>query len=348
MKRARSPFESHRVWLRWFKGALLIFFALILAGCSAFSGRSRPPGIAILFAKQSKNGHETLVLGRYNAKGQREGPWISIGRLGLVAQTQIMASHGGNLWITTGLSLKQFAQSGSVRTLWSAPGHSAILSVDYIAGHLWAIVEPIDGRVVDIYRRQQGHFVNIATGPLAITTLYPAPFDQLGILRVWPDKAQVQLWQPDRKSRQWTVHAVPQGTMGLTKTKGYLPVTEGLHKFGMASVSLKGTHLPSIRFYRHVSQAVIEVIPSNPLYGITVQGVVALPGSKSRPVPRKWPQPLLATVTTAVQSPASWLIILDGPSQGLWFNPRSDSFGPVFQVTAPKGAFPRAVQPWGG
>ncbi len=348
MKRIRSPLVMLRQ-MGWVKGALIVFIVLTLAGCGSLPNQAQLPGMAVLFAQQGQYGRENLVVARYNAHGQRQGKWISVGPLGLVAQTEIMASHAGTLWITTGHSVKQITQDYHVKTLWSSPKNSAILSVAYVEGHLWVAVERIGGRFVDIYLQQHGHFADVLRGPLAITTLYPA-FHALGILRVWPNRAQVELWRPHKAPKELTVHAIPQGTMVLTKTTGYLPITAGLNKFGIATMALgSGKMVPHLSFYHRTKEAIIEVIPSNPPYGMTVQGVVPLSRSpSSRTVLRKWPHPLAATVTTAIESPASWMIILDGPSQGLWFNPRLDRFGPAFHVVAPQGEFPRAVVPWSG
>ncbi len=346
MNELRSLLTIH-ARLKWFKGTLVVFCVLILAGCGQLPAQGQLPDMAVLFAREAHNARETLQVASYSARGKRQGPRIYLGLLGLVAQTQIMASHKGTLWITTGYALKQITPSHSVRTVWSAPNHSTILSVDYIHNHLWAIVEPLGGRFVDIYCEQQGHFIDRIRGPLAITTLYPA-YGGVGVLRVWPNQAQLELWPFHGNPRQWTLHGVPQGTMALTKTTGYLPMSTGLNRFGIATVSLKGAMSGSrIHFFHNVDDAVLQAIASNPPYGVTVQGIMPLSaGAKSPPILRKWPQALSTTITTAMKSPTSWLIILDGPSQGLWFNPRLDRFGPTFQVTAPKGDFPRAVLPW--
>ncbi|WP_139061690.1 hypothetical protein [Sulfobacillus thermosulfidooxidans] len=331
------------MWWRKWVAVFVIFMGLGISGCGA---NSSPPDMAIAFARTSAAGTEKLLVGRYTAQGQPQGHLLNLGSLGLVAQSQIMASHGRFLWVTTGSSLYQLTPRGHAHLIWKAPSHSTILSVDYISGRLWAIVERIDGQHVDLYCLRHGHFVHELRGPLAITTLYPAHRDQMVILRVWPNKAQVILWGYSRGIiQQWTVPHVPQGSIAVGSTDMYLPITEGLRKFGVVILPLTHLGYPHLHVFSSVQDAVIEVIPSHPVYGLTLKGLIPITGvTFSDKGLVKWPQPLQTTVTSVLSS--SWVIILDGPSQGLWFNARADRFGSAFHVTAPPNAFPRGVEPW--
>ncbi|SMC02508.1 hypothetical protein SAMN00768000_0629 [Sulfobacillus thermosulfidooxidans DSM 9293] len=342
MKKQRL-FSRPWLWRRKWVAVFVIFMGIGLSGCG---GNNSPPDLAIAFARTTATGTEDLLVGRYTAQGHPQGHLINLGSLGLVAQSQIMASHGRLLWVTTGSALYQLTPSGHDHLIWKAPSHRTILSVDYISGRLWAVVERVDGQSVDLYCQHHGHFVQVLQGPLAITTLYPAHQGQMVILRVWPDKAQVTLWGYTRGViQQWTVAHVPQGSVAVGTRDVYLPVTEGLRNFGIEILPL--THLGhrQLHMFSSVKDAVIEVIPSHPAYGLTLKGLIPLTGvSFSDQDLVKWPQPLQTTVTSVLS--ASWVIILDGPSQGLWFNARGDRFGPAFQVIAPPNTFPRAVQPW--
>lgn len=291
-------------------------------------------------------GHEDLMLGRYSDRGQQQGSLVNLGPLGLVAQTQILASHNNTLWATTGFDVKQIILGQPVRSIWKAPHGSTILSVDYLQGHLWAVVERIGGHHVDVYAQRAGRFVLVTKCPLAITTLYPAPKGRIAILSVWPHKARGSLWGRHGMITAWTLHQAVQGSMAVGMHYAYLPFAKGMRQFGLATFPLGLAEKRSAHLFRHISQAIIQVIPSYPVYGLTVRGVERISSMSIHwGHVRNWPHPLQSTVTSAL-GPFGWSMILDGPSQGLWFNVHTHRFGPAFRCVAPPNMFPRAVEPW--
>jgi hypothetical protein len=145
--------------------------------------------------------------------------------------------------------------------------------------------------------------------------------------------------------RRWTIPEIPQGSLAFAGMLGYVPVSIGMQGFAMAEIDTAGRGFERLQRYASVWSAVDGVIPALEPYGISVDGLIPL---KAGPLPwtklQRWPHPMLATVTTVETGCGPW--VLDGSSQGYWFNIGSDHFGQAFAVSAPAGAFSRAVVPW--
>lgn len=330
-------------WMHLSKRAFLLSAALLATGCGPVSSTG-PAGLAVAFARHAASGQEDLLVGRFTAQGNPQGSMANLGPLGLVAQAQIMTSDGPDLWVTTGHEVVRIKNPAHPRVVLHAPSGTTVLSLAYLWGHLWLAAEGIHSHRVRIYE-DAGRLRLRAETPLAITTLVPGPPGSVAVLSASPHHATVTLLLGQNR-RTWVVDGVPQGTLAFGKGWGYLPVTHGLRGFGMAQMPARGSQTVRQSTYSSVWHAVIAVVPSSPPYGITVNGLIPLQrGQWNWKGLQAWPRPLQATITSDGTG-NGWVLIVDGPSQGYWFNAARGRFGESFTVQAPPGAFPREVVPW--
>ncbi len=348
-KYLRHVWRSLKTRLMGFSKIALLCAALALTGCGVSPPAAPPLGLAVAFAHQARAYHETLQVGHYSAQGHEIGRKVNLGALGLVAQTQIMASVGRTLWVTTGYSVWRIRYGGLRDKVWTAPRGQTILSVAWAAGHLWAVTEPVmHSRHVRIYE-DTGTWVLRALTPLAITTIEGGPHGSVAVLSAMPESAVLSLLSASESQpvRSWKVAHQPQGTVAFTGHTAYVPVSIGLRGFAVSEIDTAGRGSQHLVRYSSVWRAVTAVISGRRPYGIAVKGLVPL---KSGPLNwnalQDWPHPMQATITEAGGGAGLWVLILDGPSQGYWFNTAADHFGRAFSVTAPAGSFSRAVVPW--
>lgn len=337
----RKGWAFRPFWIRLSKRVFLLFLTLVLAGCGPLS---YPPHLAVAFAKNIGHNREDLWVGQFSAQGHLRGPLWNLGALGLVAQEEIMTAHGGTLWVTTGYAIWAMTPGRQPHVAVRAPKGMTLLAVSYLGGHLWVVAERLNALHVRIYEWNHGLRLRTRT-PLAITTLVSAPGGTVAVLSADPNHATITRIGA-HVLQHWTVDSPPQGTLAFGQARGYLPVTSGLRGFDMVTIPANRGRIFKRYPYPSVWRAVIAVMPTNPPYGLTVKGIVPLRAGQAQWKNQKpWPHPLQATMTTDGTGPG-WALIVDGPSQGFWFNAQKDQFGPAFVVQAPAGAFARAVTPW--
>lgn len=304
-----------------------------------------PKGLTILYATPSASGAETLWASTDSAEGVPQENPIRLGHLGLVAQAQIATwdARSHSVLVTMGSSIR--AVFGSRSQLFAAvPSPWTVLSIRWLNGVLYAVAERPGQSHASVWT-YGSHVWRVVTSqlPEGIITLLPGPEGIPTAFIVDPHHAYTVVLQSNQK---WEYpafsHGNPQGTVAFSQRAELIPYAQGAQGFG------QWTGYPHSRTGRRVSfagagRAVIEVTAGDRLWGIGAYGMIPY----DRLTPRfgqieRWPMPMQTTVV-AVGLGKPWLVVLDGPAQGLWFNTDTGHFGPHFTVNLPSGDVVRGV-----
>ena len=322
------------------KGLRALFFVatLLLATYAAMrlwpQPESGPPHLWVFYARVT-GGREILYGRQYSPSGKALGPSVRIGRLGLVQQVEV-ATPGvhHSVWVTLGHEVDALQGRHVVVTRLS-PKNRTVLSVKDVAGSLYAVVENPAATTlsIDIWHHQGWHPLRSGL-PLGITSLVTGPAHSLWALSALPDEAvlteivgghQVTASPPFQ----------PQGTVGFAEGRPVLPYAFGSNGFGYWT----GTR----HIFYSVYQAAISVTDTTPLWGLSVRGMVPFRrGQFDWADIVSWPQKQ-ATTPTVIDGSGPWVAVLDGFSQGEWFNIETGKFGPAFQIKTPWWAVVRAA-----
>lgn len=299
----------------------------------------------VIYATPSSSGAETLWARSYNAHGKPSGSSVRLGALGLVAQTQIATfdpkRHG--LLVTLGSKICVVTGSRS-RLFITVPKPWQVLSIHWIQGALYAVVER-PGQSHGSIWTLQSHKWQVVDSELAsgIVTLMAGPLGHPTAWVVDPHHADTVVLDA---SRQWRYPAFrggsPGGTVAFQKTAEVVPYAEGAKGFGQwvgypNRLAIHKKIFPSAR------QAVIAVASGDRLWGMGALGMIPYRGLHPLFTHiHRWPI-VMQTTLVRVGSGKPWLVVLDGPSEGLWFNTRTGQFGPRFTIILPFGDIARAV-----
>ncbi|NMP23007.1 hypothetical protein [Sulfobacillus harzensis] len=313
---------------------VLVLVAGGLAVTLAHPRASAPlPRLWIFYARS--RGNQEILYGReYTAKGKPLEPALKIGPLGLVQQVQV-ASPGvkHSVWVTLGGAVVAL-DGHRVATRRPAPDGWTILSVRDISGRLYAIAENVRrNRVSAMIWRQNGWVTLASRLPLAITTLETGSGHSLWALSASPHEAQ--LIPIGGRPGRVIASVAPQGTVGFSGGHPVLPYATGSNGFGYWTGRRHR--------FRSVYQAAISVTDTTPLWGLGVNGMV--PYRQNRFDWRdavRWPT-RQQTTPTVIAGSGPWVAVLDGFSQGEWFNIQTGRFGPSFQIKTPWWAVVRAA-----
>ena len=277
---------------------------------------------------------------QYNAHGRPVGAAQSLGPLGLVAEAQVAGSWPGGFVVTTG-RLIETVVNYHTREWVRVPRGWTILSVRRIHGRLWFVAENLHHQQLRAGKAlTAGHWSWARQPiPLGITTLVRTANDLPAVAVMTPTSAQV-IYLEGQKNLPPLVNVAPQGSVGFWSGAALVPYAKGSSSFGVAKLTTHGImrqRAPSV--YR----AVIEISDTNPPWGVTVRGMVPIQkgqGVFSHLVP--WPHPMPGTMTI-VGSGHPWILVVDGNSQGVWFNTQTGHYGPRFQINTPWRAVVRAI-----
>lgn len=296
-----------------------------------------PQGFTILYTTASASGTETLWATSRSAQGVGHAKPIRLGALGLVAQTQIAtwdsASH--RLLVTLGSSIRSVSVSRS--QLYAAvPPPWTVLSIRWLGGVLYAVAERPGQSHASVWMFQ-GQGWHVVTSRIAegIVTLLPGPNGLPTAFVADPHHAYTVLLQ---SHRNWAYpvfdQGSPQGTVAFSGTTELIPYAEGAQGFGQWTGYL-GHHSGHRLRFAGAAHAVIEVVAGDRIWGIGAYGMVPYQGFTPRLSQMvRWPMPMQTTLVP-VGSGRPWLVVLDGPSQGVWFNTQTGQFGPHFTDILP-------------
>ncbi len=328
------------------KGRQALFFvtgfvglAILAASLWGFYPRSPSsktlPTLWIFYARTAGRG-EILYARNYSARGQPMGAPLRLGRLGLVAENEVAfpGTHGWE-WVTTGGAVLGI-RSGRVRDRLPAPPKTTILCIADISGALDGVVESRAGNHIAVDRWDGRSWRTLATSlPVGITTLEEGLQGSLWALIADP----TQVWLKEVRPRSELVHVArvePQGTVGFSWRGPVLPYTRGLKAFGYWR---DGLHR-----FGSVYQAAVSVTDTEPLWGVGVAGMIPFAaGQFQNPRTVRWPHRQITTPEVLNGGNSAWVAVLDGFSQGTWFNVRTGRFGPDFQIKTPWWAVVRAA-----
>lgn len=322
------------------KGLRALFFvvALALGAFAAVQLWPRPesgvPTLWLFYARITGGG-EILYGRQYSPSGKVVGPWVRVGRLGLVQPVEV-ATPGmhHSVWVTVGREVAAL-QGGRVVVKRPAPRGRTALSVKDVAGALYAVVENPAGTAlsIDVWRHQGWRPLRSGL-PLGITSLVTGSGHSLWALSALPHRAVLTEIVGGRAVTRTPLFQ-PQGTVGFAGGRPVLPYAFGSNGFGYWTGSL--------HIFRSVYQAAISVTDSTPLWGLTVRGMVPFRrGQFDWPDTVAWPKKQ-ATTPTVIDGPGPWVAVMDGFSQGEWFNVQTGKFGPTFQIKTPWWAVVRAA-----
>ncbi len=294
---------------------------------------SKVPGLWIFYARAT--GINEVLFGRpYTARGKPAGPVLRLGRLGLVQEAQTAtAGFKGWEWVTTGWNV--LGIHGRVVVRRPAPPGDQIVSVAMVDGTLQAVAERFDGSHVRVLRwGSHGWIDEQRRLPLGITTLVSGPQDSVWVLTAEPDQARLT----EIAGGHTQYHSgplEPQGTAGFVGGMPVIPYAVGQNTFGYWT----GTR----HDFSSVYHAALSVTDTTPLWGLGVKGMIpyrdgAFQTDKLVPWPRRQD-----TTPVILTGGGSWIAILDGFSQGQWFNVETGQFGPPFQINTPWWAVVRAA-----
>lgn len=327
--------------MRFDKGRKALFFLglAIIAGVW-WSASPRPltvskvPDLWIFYARAT-GVNEVLFGRRYSARGQPAGPILRLGRLGLVQEAETAAAGPrGWEWVTTGGGVLGIHR-GRVAVRRPAPPREQIVSVAVVDNTLQAVAERMDGSQVSVLTWKNQGWMDEAKGlPLGITTLLAGPGDSVWTLTAEPDRARLTEITGGRIQYR-TGPLEPQGTAGFAGGMPIIPFATGRNTFGYWT----GTR----HDFTSVYGAAVSVTDTNPLWGLGVKGMIPYQGGAFQTrhvVP--WPHPQ-ETTPVILGGHGSWIAILDGFSQGQWFNVETGTYGPQFQIKTPWWAVVRAA-----
>ncbi len=327
--------------MRFSKGRKALFFlGLAIVVGVLWTAYPRPlpvsnvPDLWIFYARAT-GVNEVLFGRRYTARGKPAGSVLRLGRLGLVQEAET-ASNGpqGWEWVTTGGAVFGI-HGGRVVARRPAPQGSQIVSLAVVDNTLQAVAERMDGSHVSVLVWKSDGWVEEATNlPLGITTLLAGPGQSVWSLTAEPDRARLTEITGGRIQYR-TGRLEPQGTAGFVDGTPIIPFAAGRSTFGYWT----GTRHDFASVYR----AAISVTDTNPLWGLGVKGMIPYQGGAFQTrhlVP--WPHPQ-ETTPVMLGGDGPWIAILDGFSQGQWFNVETGTFGPQFQIKTPWWAVVRAA-----
>ncbi|MDA8192591.1 MAG: hypothetical protein M0Z53_01145 [Thermaerobacter sp.] len=317
--------------------------AFLAAGLGFGTGRTEGPRVApgfieVCYAVRTAGG-ETLACRSYSASGGARGPAVAVGRLGLVAEAQTAGAVPGAIVTTTGFAVK-IVRAGRVHTMARAPADWTLLAVRRVAGRIWTVAENVAKRQDVIGRLgANGRWDWVKTPiPAGITTLLRQPSGQLAVAVMSSHRARVLSGKGRPLASVGGI--TPQGTVGFAEGKTLVPFASGSNGFGLALVAARQVQY---QLYPSVYRAVIEVTDTSPVWGVSPEGMVPFRQGRFRfSERRRWPRPLPGTITL-VGSGRPWMLVVDGNSQGVWFNVQTGRYGPGFQINTPWPAVVRAI-----
>lgn len=315
-------------------GFLVVGFSLwkFYPGTAATS--AGPPTLWLFYARATGI-REALYARHYSSQGHPLGRAISLGRLGLVQETEV-ASAGlpGWEWVTLGTCVVGIYHGAVVRRL-AAPAGMSALSIADLSGNLYAVVESPRSQQVAIDRWSgRGWRQVLGDFPVGITLLVPGSHHTVWVWVADPHRA----WLFEVSGGLEVLHTPriePQGSVGFSQGHPLVPYAKGTNTFGYWNGR---EHV-----FSSVYEAAISVTDTIPLWGLGVHGMI--PYRHGRFAFRRtvfWPHPQ-TTSPQALSSSGSWVAILDGFSQGVWFNVATGRFGPGFQIKTPWWAVVRAA-----
>lgn len=322
-----------------------LFGAGLIVGCGTTLSHQVSPlqgKLYLIYALPNTNRGETLWERSYTASGHPVSGPVRLGRLGLIAQSQIATGTSHGIAVTTGHRVVSI-QNRLMRRIVTVPPGQTVLSIRFVQNRLYAVVENVTNNRVTVDRVSRGHSLHTVWAglPLGITSIWVGPHQYPFVSIMRPFSALIEQIAPIKRSYPWLSQVAPQGTVGFSRSSPIVPFSEGRNGFGVKKIGRISTQ--TIRF-SSVYQAAIEVTDTQPLWGLSPTGMVPYSVSRSRFLwsrLKSWPRPLKTTATMAGRGP--WIVILDGPSQGFWFNVVSGHFGPSFQIKAPWRAVVRAT-----
>lgn len=325
------------------KGRRALFFiaGLLIVGLALWRFYPSPstpaslPTLWIFYARATGN-REILFARHYSPRGRALGTAIRVGPLGLVQETQVAgAGQDGWEWVTVGSAVYGI-HGGRVGQKISAPAGYDVLSVADFGNGLDGVAETVNGSKVVVYHWDGKRWV-AATSPLpvGITTLAAGSGQSVWALIAQPDRAWLQQVSPGH-SRLATPALQPQGTVGFFNGSPIVPYASGTSAFGYWS---RGSHR-----FASVYDAAIAVTDTTPLWGIGVKGMIPFRhGQFVSADVIKWPSRQVTAPQSLGQGNRAWIAILDGFSQGRWFDVDTGQFGPAFQIKTPWWAVVRAA-----
>ncbi|MCL5971799.1 MAG: hypothetical protein M1499_04460 [Firmicutes bacterium] len=307
---------------------------LLLAGCGVHNIPSAD--LLALYTTPATAGTEWLWASQFSSDGHPLGTSQRLGVLGPVAQTEL-ATRGPNFvtFITLGTKIISLSRTQRVRVVAPMPPGYYALSVRWWPSGLLAVVESDKASHVQIWRWKHGDWQVLRKSlPEGIVTLIDGPSAQPMALIVDPHR--VYTVPVFSRSLQYPVlnGGSPQGTAGFAGLREVVPYATGARGFGQWTATPQTPRGSRQRFVS-VQQAVLEMAPGSSLWGLTVHGMVPYHGTKPQWAHiRYWPAPMQTTMVVEGRG-TPWLLILDGASQGIWFNVRSGNYGPQFAITMP-------------
>ena len=325
------------------KGFLLLCLILTIAGCGSVS--VQPQSLFVFYATPGSKGAEWLWARHYSAAGNPEEGPIKLGRLGLVAQTQIVTSGPSHqILVTLGHHIVAITRSQQVRPYAQLPAPYDALSIRWLSSALYAVVQTPSASHAQVWRFEKNRWQKVRRSlPQGIVTLVVGPMGMPSAFVVDPHRAYIIGLTAHGPSYPIFSGGAPAGTVGFARGTAIIPYASGQRGFGQWIAHQNARH--SMRYsFSGVRRAVLAILPGWPLWGLTVQGLVSYRGTRpqwSKMLP--WPSPREATMVVVGQRGTPWLVILDGPSQGIWFNQRTGRFGPSFAIVVPDPAVVRAV-----
>lgn len=293
---------------------------------------SAPPNLWIFYARAT--GTQEMLWGRrYTAAGRPRGTPLKLGPLGLTQETEVAGAGEGAVWVTTGPMVFGIRE-GRVWRRYPAPSGAQVLSLAVFSGRLYGVVESRQARRVSVMAWRH-RWRTVKSGmPLGITTLVAGPHHSVWALTAEPHKARLTEVAGGQRA-YGTASLEPQGTAGFAGNQPIIPYARGASQFGYWS---RRAHA-----FASVYQAAISVTNTQPLWGLGVRGMIPFASGRfrfGRTVP--WPSPQATTLVVIGQG-HPWIAVLDGFSQGRWFNVETGQFGPGFQIKTPWWAVVRAA-----
>lgn len=306
---------------------------LLIRGKSIPRSSASPPGIVVLYARVT--GVKTSpVIAWCSSSGRVRKLERLPGRLGLTGQWQAIttATHqlfvatGGGLWVLTGPNAPpQFYASpeGSTLEVYAYKGQVFVVT-DTAAGpsRLWTWTQS---------------FRRMSVIPRGLIRFIPGRHHPW-LLLMRPHSAEI--WWPTASVEKFSV--VPAASAAAVG-RIWLPFVQR-DQAGLVETSFQGGRP---RYWvSSMARGILAVTPTAPVWGISARGMVPLSSSEGPDYAntRAFPRRMQTSVT--VKTGDGWDMVLDGPAQGLWFNPRQGRFAANFKVRGPTGAIPMAVAVW--